>query len=95
MAVSIYVGNLSFSTNERTLQELFGNYGEVISANVISDRETGRSRGFGFVEMADEASAREAISALNGAECDGRNLKVNESQPREQRPQGGNRSRRY
>ena len=94
MAVSIYVGNLSFSTDERALQTLFSNYGEVVSANVITDRETGRSRGFGFVEMANEADAQAAIAALNGAECDGRNLKVNESQPKPQRSQG-NRPRRY
>lgn len=88
MAVSIYVGNLSFSTSQADLQALFANYGEVISANVISDRDTGQSRGFGFVEMADEAAARTAISALNGSECNGRSLKVNVSQPKPQKNQG-------
>jgi RNA recognition motif-containing protein len=98
MTVSIYVGNLSFSTDPTDLQTLFGNYGEVISANVISDRETGQSRGFGFVEMASESEANTAISALNGAECNGRNLKVNLSQPKPQKPQrsqGGYGGRRY
>ena len=88
MTVSIYVGNLAFSTETSDLHTLFGNYGEVISANVISDRETGQSRGFGFVEMASESAANTAISALNGSECDGRNLKVNVSQPKPQRNQG-------
>jgi len=88
MTVSIYVGNLSFSTDQTELHSLFGGYGEVISANVISDRDTGQSRGFGFVEMADESSANAAIAALNGSECNGRNLKVNVSKPKPQRNQG-------
>ncbi len=92
MTVSIYVGNLSFSTDPTDLQTLFGNYGEVISANVISDRETGQSRGFGFVEMANESDAQAAISALNGSECNGRNIKVNISQPK---PQKGPRNQGY
>ena len=95
MAVSIYVGNLSFSTDQSDLQTLFSQYGEVISANVIMDRETGRSRGFGFVEMADKGQAEAAIAALNGQDCNGRNIKVNESQPKPQRSQGGQRPRRY
>jgi len=94
MTISIYVGNLSFSTDQEDLRALFSNYGNVLSANVISDRETGQSRGFGFVEMEDESAARAAISALNGTACDGRNLKVNESQPKPQRPQGA-RNRRF
>lgn len=89
MTVSIFVGNLSFSTDESSLRKLFGKYGEVSSANVITDRETGRSRGFGFIEMEDEAAAREAITALDGVEHDGRNIKVNESQPKPQRSGGG------
>lgn len=92
MTVSIYVGNLAFSTDQADLKTLFGNYGTVISANVISDRETGQSRGFGFVEMEDASAAQAAISALNGAEYSGRNLKVNESQPK---PQGARGNRRY
>lgn len=82
MTVSIYVGNLAYSTDGPSLTDLFSAYGEVVSANVISDRETGRSRGFGFVEM-DGEGARKAIEALNGAEHDGRRLKVNEAQKRD------------
>ncbi len=89
MTVSLYVGNLSYSANQNTLEELFSQFGQVHSANVISDRETGRSRGFGFVEMDDDA-ARQAISALDGQEHDGRKLRVNEAQKRE-----NNRSRRF
>ena len=99
MTVSIYVGNLPFSTDPSDLQTLFGNYGEVISANVISDKETGRSRGFGFVEMANEADANTAISALDGSDYSGRNLKVNISQPKPQgqgrQGHGGGGGRRY
>lgn len=84
MSVSIYVGNLSFSTDQSSLRSLFGEFGEVLSANVISDRETGRSRGFGFVEMEADA-ARAAISSLDGREHDGRKLKVNEAQKRAMR----------
>ncbi|HAU38191.1 MAG TPA: RNA-binding protein, partial [Phycisphaerales bacterium] len=82
MSKNIYVGNLSFDTSTQDLQELFGQYGEVVSANIITDRETGRSRGFGFVEMADNAAADAAINALNGKEFSGRNLTVNEAKPR-------------
>jgi len=82
---NIYVGNLSFDTTTEDLQQLFSQYGEVTSANVINDRETGRSRGFGFVEMADTAAADEAINALNGKEFAGRVLTVNEARPREDR----------
>ncbi|MDR2946985.1 MAG: RNA-binding protein [Candidatus Adiutrix sp.] len=89
MTVSIYVGNLAFSADGSSLSTLFSQYGEVISANVISDRETGRSRGFGFVEM-EAADARKAIAALDGVEHEGRRLKVNEAQKREtQRRPGG------
>lgn len=82
MSTSLYVGNLPFSINQSSLEALFAPYGEVISANVISDRETGRSRGFGFVEM-EPSDAKKAISALDGQEHDGRKLKVNEAQKRE------------
>jgi RNA recognition motif-containing protein len=85
LATNIYVGNLSWSTSNSDLQALFSQYGQVTSAHVIEDRETGRSRGFGFVEM-DEEGARKSIQALNGADFQGRNLKVNEAQPRESRP---------
>ena len=85
MASKLYVGNLNFQTQEHELRELFSRHGEVVSADVISDRDTGRSRGFGFVEMADEEAARAAESALDGQEFDGRQLKVNEAKPRNDR----------
>lgn len=80
--MNIYVGNLPWSTTEESLRSLFESFGEVDSAKVITDRETGRSRGFGFVEMADEDSARDAQSALDGGEFEGRSLKVNEARPK-------------
>jgi len=83
--MDIYVGNLSYSTSSEDLRELFSAYGEVTSANVISDRDSGRSKGFGFVEMANAEEARTAISKLNGAEVSGRNITVNEARPREER----------
>ena len=86
----IYVGNLPFSTNEQELRSLFEQHGAVTSASVVSDRDTGRSRGFGFVEMADAAQANAAIAALNGFSIGGRALVVNEARPREER--GGFRS---
>jgi RNA recognition motif-containing protein len=89
MSNKLYVGNLSFDTREEDLQELFAAQGEVISARVITDRDTGRPRGFGFVEMAQSEDAQKAIEALDGQEFMGRNLKVNLAQPRENRPRGG------
>jgi RNA recognition motif-containing protein len=86
MAKNIYVGNLSYDTRDDGLASAFEQYGEVRSARVITDRETGRSRGFGFVEMEDNDAADSAIAALNGAELDGRPLRVNEARPREPRP---------
>lgn len=93
--VRIYVGNLNFRTTEQGLSELFGQYGEVKSASIVMDRDTGRSRGFGFVEM-EEEGARAAIEALNGQSFEGRTLTVNEARPREERgprrgPDRGNR----
>ena len=85
MASKLYVGNLNFQTQEHELRDLFSQHGEVVSANVITDRETGRSRGFGFVEMGTEEAARAAESALDGQEFDGRQLKVNEAKPRNDR----------
>ena len=76
MATKIYVGNLNFSTTDDRLSETFGQYGSVVSANVVTDRNTQQSRGFGFVEMEEQSDAEAAISALNGHELDGRNLKV-------------------
>ena len=83
----LFVGNLSFSTEESTLQDLFSQAGPVESVRVMRDQATGRSRGFGFVEMS--SGAEEAVQALNGAEIGGRRLTVNEAQPREQRPRSG------
>ena len=85
----IYVGNLPYSTTDQELQDLFANHGNVQSANVVADRYTGRSRGFGFVEMGSAEEAQQAISALNGADYGGRNLVVNEARPKESRPPGG------
>jgi len=80
--MNIYVGNLSYQTSEDELFELFENMGQVDSARIITDRETGRSKGFGFVEMADAEQAKAAIEQLNGTEHGGRNLTVNEAKPR-------------
>jgi RNA recognition motif-containing protein len=84
MSKNIYVGNLSFSTTEQEIRAAFEAYGQVISVKLVEDRETGRPRGFGFVEM-DDAGAREAIKNLDGKEFGGRNLKVNEAKPRVER----------
>lgn len=89
MSTKLYVGNLSFRVTSEDLQEHFSSAGTVESANVVFDRETGRSRGFGFVEMATEADANNAIAQFNGQEYDGRNMVVNEARPREDRPRGG------
>jgi RNA recognition motif-containing protein len=87
--MKLYVGNLSFNTSAQELTELFGTVGTVQSANVIEDRETGRSRGFGFVEMSSQEEGQNAISQLNGKEIDGRELKVNEAKPQQSRNGGG------
>jgi RNA recognition motif-containing protein len=87
MATKLYVGNLSFRVTSDDLHELFSQYGSVTSSSVISDRDTGRSRGFGFVEMADRGES--AIEALNGQDLQGRALTVNEAKPREPRRTGG------
>ncbi len=92
MSKKIYVGNLPHATSENELQNLFANYGEVVSAQIITDRATGRSKGFGFVEMSNDAEAQAAIEALNGSELGGRPLTVNEAKPREERPRGSFRS---
>lgn len=91
MATKLYVGNLAYSTTEDELREKFSQYGEVDSVNVIMDRDTGRSKGFGFVEMGSEDAAKAAIDSLNGTELDGRTIKVSESKPQERRPGGGGR----
>ncbi|MFK7758619.1 MAG: RNA recognition motif domain-containing protein [Phycisphaerales bacterium] len=87
--LNLYVGNLPYSMNDQELNEIFSQIGDVQSAKVMSDRETGRSRGFGFVEMADSDAGHQAIEKLNGHEFDGRALVVNEARPREERPRGG------
>ncbi|GGD41354.1 RNA-binding protein [Malaciobacter pacificus] len=84
--MNIYVGNLSYRMDDKALEEVFSKFGEVKSAKVIMDRETGRSKGFGFIEMVDSSAGSEAIEALNGNECEGRTLRVNEARPREERP---------
>jgi len=97
-AVNIYVGNMSYSTSEDQLRELFEAYGAVDSVRVISDRDTGRPKGFAFVEMSDAAAAKAAMDALNGKELDGRALTVNEAKPRADRPRvggGGGGARRW
>ena len=96
MSTKLYVGNLSFNTTTQDLETMFGESGTVQSTNIIEDRETGRSRGFGFVEMSSKDEAQNAISTLNGKEIDGRALTVNEAKPREDRGSGGgNRSGGY
>lgn len=87
--MNIFVGNLAFTTNDEELREAFGRFGTVDSAQVIMDRETGRSRGFGFVEMPNQDEAREAISAMNGTDLGGRSLTVNEARPKAPRSGGG------
>jgi RNA recognition motif-containing protein len=87
--MKLYVGNLSFNTSNQDLSDMFRKIGTVESANVIEDRETGRSRGFGFVEMSSRTEGENAIAQLNGKEIDGRELKVNEAKAREDRGGGG------
>ena len=89
MGSKLYVGNLSYNTTGSDLEQLFGQHGTVQSAEVIADRETGRSKGFGFVQMGSDEEAQAAITALNGQQHDGRALTVNEAKPREDRPRGG------
>jgi len=87
--MNIYVSNLSFIVQDEDLKGFFEEYGEVSSAKVITDKFTGRSRGFGFVEMSDDAAAQKAIQELDGATVEGRAIKVSEAKPREQRPNNG------
>lgn len=84
--MNIYVSNLSFNVQDEDLREFFTPYGEVTSAKVITDRETGRSRGFGFVEMSDEAASKKAIAELDGATVENRTIGVSEAKPKESRP---------
>ena len=94
MAKKLYVGNLSYSVSNADLEQMFAEFGSVRSAEVIQDRDTGRSKGFGFVEMADDNAAQQAISGLHGKEHEGRPLTVNEAKPREDRGGGGGRESR-
>lgn len=87
--MNIYVGNMSFDMTEEDLRQAFGEYGEVSSARIITDRETGRPRGFGFVEMSDDEAAKKAIEELNGKEVAGRTLTVNEARPKRYGGGGG------
>ena len=89
MSMKLYVGNLSFDTTQQDLEKLFAEIGTVTSTNIIEDRETGRPRGFGFVEMSSKEEGQNAITQLNGKEFDGRQLKVNEAKPQENRGGGG------
>ena len=89
MGTKLYVGGLPYSTTEQQLSELFAQQGSVTSAKVITDKFTGQSRGFGFVEMSTEEEAQKAIAALNGTQLDGRTMTVNEARPQEKRAGGG------
>lgn len=91
MGKKIYVGNLSFSVNEEQLSSAFSQFGAVDSAKVVTDRETGRSKGFGFVEMPVDTEADQAIEKLNGTDLYGRNINVSEARPQENKPRGGGR----
>jgi len=93
MGRKLYVGNLSYEVRDSDLEDLFSAHGTVSSAQVITDRDTGRSKGFGFVEMSSDQEAQAAISALNGTPHEGRNLTVNEARPREEGGGGGGRGR--
>jgi len=84
--MQIYVGNMNYRTTEEDINKLFSQYGEVETVKLISDRETGRAKGFGFVTMNDDSAAKEAIEALNEKEFEGRSLRINEAKPREERP---------
>lgn len=84
--MNIFIAGLSYSINDADLKDLFTEYGEIASAKVITDRDSGRSKGYGFVEIEDEAAAKKAIEELNGAEYDGRTITVSEARPREERP---------
>src|SRR5438132_5157250 len=89
MGTKLYVGGLPYSSTEQQLQELFSQHGSVTSAKIITDRYTGQSRGFGFVEMATSEEAQKAITALNGTQMNGRSITVNDARPQEKRPGGG------
>jgi len=89
MATKLFVGSLPYSVDDDKLKEFFSQIGDVASANVIFDRDTGRSKGFGFVEMTSDDDAKKAVDQLNGSDMEGRSIVVNEARPREERPRGG------
>ena len=93
--MNIYVSNLSYDTTEESLQELFAEYGEISSANIIKDRDSGRSRGFGFVEMPNDTDAQKAIDELNNSDFEGKTITVNMARPKTERNDGGYNRRRY
>lgn len=93
MGKKIYIGGLPYATTDKQLEEIFSAHGKVESAQVINDKFTGRSKGFGFVEMSSDSEAQNAIQALNGTELDGRTITVNEARPREDRPRFGGEGR--
>ena len=95
MSKRLYVGNLAFSSTEQNIRDAFGQHGAVESVHLVTDRDTGQSRGFGFVEFADANEAEQAIGALNGTDLDGRTLVVNEARPRPERGGGGGRRDRW
>jgi RNA recognition motif-containing protein len=98
MASKLFVGSLAWATTDDSLKDFFSQAGTVVSASVIMDRETGRSKGFGFVEMSSDDEAKAAVEQLNGKDLDGRPVVVNEARPREERPRGsfsGGNDRRY
>jgi RNA recognition motif-containing protein len=95
MSNRLFVGNLSFQTTEEDLQQAFQSYGEIAEIRLVLDRDTGRSRGFAFVAMADDEAARKATEGLNGAMLDGRPLRVNEAEERRDRPSGGGGNRSF
>ena len=93
--MNIYVSNLSYDTTEESLQELFAEYGEISSANIIKDRDSGRSRGFGFVEMPNDANAQKAIDELNNSDFEGKTITVNMARPKTERNDSAYNRRRY
>ena len=95
MATKLFIGSLAWATNDDSLNAMFATVGTVVSANVITDRETGRSKGFGFVEMSSDDEAKAAVDQLNGKDLDGRAIVVSEARPREERPRSNARGNRY
>lgn len=89
MAQKLFVGGLPFAVDDDQLKQMFASFGDIVSAVVIKDRDTGRSKGFGFVEFSDDSAAKAAVAEMDGKEVEGRNITVNEARPQQPRPQGG------